>query len=56
VQFLCFKNKKNIENNLRLLKYSKNIELAGTFTSKEQKQGEPTKKGEKKRGNFDCCW
>jgi hypothetical protein len=38
VEFLCLKNKKWIENNLGLLKYARNTELAGIFTSKEHKR------------------
>jgi hypothetical protein len=41
--FLKIKSKKQ----LRLLKYARNTELVGTFTSREHKQGEPTKKGGK---------
>jgi hypothetical protein len=42
VKFLCLEDKKYIENNLGLLKYARNTELTGTFTSTEYKPGEPT--------------
>jgi hypothetical protein len=42
VEFLCLKHKKINKNNLGLLKYAKNPKLAGTFTSREHKQGKPT--------------
>jgi hypothetical protein len=41
LSFYVLKIKSKLKN-LRLLKYARNTELAGTFTSREHKQGEST--------------
>jgi hypothetical protein len=41
LNFYVLKIKSKLKN-LGLLKYARNTELAGTFTSREHKQGEPT--------------
>jgi hypothetical protein len=48
---LCLKNTSKFKNS-GLLKYARNTELAGTFTSREHKQEEPTYTGKKKRSNL----